>query len=71
MKTTFKMFLALVFVFSLILNFQFFRKEQAQKNDNSIKFVWEGLERDIPKDGEYIQISVTDENTIYLNPIDK
>lgn len=38
--------------------------------DNSIIFKWEGLERDIPKDGEYIQITGTNENTIYLNPID-
>ena len=40
-------------------------------NDNSIKFEWEGLEKDIPKDGSYIQITGTNENIIYLNAIDE
>ena len=39
--------------------------------DNSIQLEWEGLEKDIPKDGEYIQITGTDENIVYLNPIDE
>lgn len=39
--------------------------------DNSIQFVWEGLERDIPKDGvQQLHLS-TNENTIYLNPVDE
>ena len=41
------------------------------EQNNKILFVWEGLEKDIPQDGEYIQISRTDENTVYLNPIDE
>lgn len=39
--------------------------------DNSVYFEWEGLEKDIPENGELIQISGTDENTVYLAPIDK
>lgn len=39
--------------------------------DNSIQFEWEGLERDIPEDGiQQLQLS-TNENTIYLNPVDE
>ena len=39
--------------------------------DNSIQFEWEGLERDIPSDGiQQLQLS-TNENTVYLNPVDK
>ena len=39
--------------------------------DNSIQFKWEGLEKDIPKDGiQQLQLS-TNENTVYLNPIDE
>ena len=40
------------------------------KNNNSIKFEWEGLEKDIPIDG-YIQITGTNKNIIYLNAIDE
>lgn len=39
--------------------------------DNSIQFKWEGLEKDIPEDGiQQLQLS-TNENTVYLNPIDE
>jgi hypothetical protein len=44
--------------------------EQIEQS-NKILFIWEGLEKDIPKDGELIQISRTDENVIYLNPVDE
>jgi hypothetical protein len=39
--------------------------------DNSLKFEWEGLEKDIPNSKEYIQITGKKNNTIYLNPIDE
>lgn len=39
--------------------------------DDRIQFEWEGLEEDIPEDKSYIQISGTNENTVYLNPIDE
>ena len=45
--------------------------QQKEKESNKIVFVWEGLEKDIPKDGEFIQITGTDENTVYLNAIDE
>ena len=39
--------------------------------DNSIQFKWEGLEKDIPEDGiQQLQLS-TNENTVYLNPVDE
>ena len=39
--------------------------------DNSIQFKWEGLESDIPQDGvQQLQLS-TNENTVYLNPVDE
>jgi len=39
--------------------------------DNTIQFKWEGLERDIPQDGiRQLQLS-TNENTVYLNPVDE
>ena len=39
--------------------------------DNSIQFKWEGLEKDIPKDGiQQLQLT-TNENTVYLNPVDE
>lgn len=41
------------------------------KLDNNIRFEWEGLEKDIPKDGSHILIEGTDENIIYLNNIDE
>lgn len=39
--------------------------------DNTIQFKWEGLEKDIPKDGIRKLHLATNENTIYLNPVDK
>jgi hypothetical protein len=39
------------------------------KKDNSIKFVWNYNEQSIPSDGELIKIEATDENTIYIGPI--
>lgn len=39
--------------------------------DNSIQFKWEGLEKDIPQDGDKELNLSTNENIIYLNPVDK
>jgi hypothetical protein len=39
--------------------------------DNSIQFKWEGLEQDIPSDGNQMLNMYTDENNIYLNPVDE
>lgn len=47
------------------------QSQQKEKDTNKIVFVWEGLEKDIPQDGEFIQITGTDENTVYLNAIDE
>lgn len=42
-----------------------------KKPPETLKFEWEGLQRDIPEDGSYIQISGTESGVIYLNAIDE
>lgn len=54
----------------MIVSF-FLGKLSEKKDNNEIVFVWEGMEKDIPKDGEFIQITGTDENTVYINAIDE
>ena len=39
--------------------------------DNRIQFEWEGLTRDIPEDGIRELQLTTNENTVYLNPVDE
>lgn len=46
------------------------QKKELNKDD-SIKFVWEGMEEEIPKDGDQLINLSTNENIIYLNPVDK
>lgn len=70
MKSTIKIFTISILLLSIFLNVQFIIVDELKKNDNTIKFEWEGLEKDIPKEG-YVQITKTNENTIYLNPIDE
>ena len=39
--------------------------------DNSIQFIWEGLEKDIPDNGVHeLQLRIV-ENNVYINPADK
>lgn len=38
-------------------------------DNNLIKFRWNALEQDIPPDSTLIQIDFTEENTVYLKPI--
>jgi len=66
-------YLATFLIFSLVYAVAFYLGGENQKSidNNKIVFVWEGLEKDIPCDGSYIQISGTDENTVYLNAIDE
>ena len=42
-------------------------------NDTSsnIKFEWEGLDKDIPKDGIVTVQFNTNEDTVYINPVDE
>ncbi|MFO0090037.1 MAG: hypothetical protein ACK518_04475 [bacterium] len=44
------------------------QKEKTQKNE--IVFVWDGLEKDIPQDGDRLINISTNENTVHLNPVD-
>ena len=45
--------------------------EYKRLQDNSIKFEWEGLEEDIPEDGIVTVQFKTNENTVYINPVDE
>ena len=47
------------------------KSDADSKKGNEKVFVWEGLEKDIPENGDYIQITGTDGNTVYLNAIDE
>lgn len=42
-----------------------------ENTSNTINFVWEGLESDIPADGNQMLNLSTNENVIYLNPVDE
>jgi len=76
MKSTFQLILTIILIFSVILNIQLYRgynklENKQNKSDNSIQFKWEGLESDIPQDGiRQLQLT-TNENTVYLNPVDE
>ena len=63
-------FIALIIAFFAVA-FRIGQISAKIEQNNKILFIWEGLKKDIPQDGEYIQISRTDENIIYLNPIDE
>lgn len=39
--------------------------------DNRIQFEWEGLTRDIPEDGIVTVQFTTNEDTVYINPVDE
>lgn len=66
-------YLATFLIFILVYAVAFYLGSENQKtiDNNKIVFVWEGLEKDIPCDGSYIQITGTDENIVYLNAIDE
>lgn len=38
--------------------------------NNEIEFIWNNDEESIPKDGSIIRIEYTDENTVYIGPIE-
>ena len=45
--------------------------EKLEKADNNeIQFIWNDDEESIPKDGSLIRIEMTDENTVYIGPIE-
>ena len=39
-------------------------------DNNEIQFIWNDDEESIPKDGSLIRIEMTDENTVYIGPIE-
>lgn len=49
----------------------FILNENLGKKSDEIIFKWEGLKKDIPEGGDYIQITGTSENIVYLNAIDE
>lgn len=50
---------------------EFTRQTHTTKDDlnNEIQFIWNDDEESIPKDGSLIQIEMTDENNVYIGPI--
>lgn len=71
MKNLLKIKLVLLCVFVLcILSYQLGRKTEQKKQSNEIVFVWDGLEEDIPEDGDQLINLSTNENVVHLNPAD-
>lgn len=77
---------AIVFLFLLVFSVQLYigyTKLEAYSNaqdayieklenatNNGIQFIWNDDEESIPKDGSIIRIEYTDENTVYIGPIE-
>lgn len=60
-------FVLLVWVCSLL----FLRSYQEGKDfNNGIYFIWNDDEESIPPDGSFIKIEYTDENKVYIGPIE-
>ena len=60
-------FILLVWICSLL----FLRSYQEEKDfNNGIYFIWNDDEESIPKDGSLIKIEYTDENKVYIGPVD-
>lgn len=71
MKDLLKIKLFLLCVIALcLLSYKMGQNSNEPKETNEINFVWEGLEKDIPADGDRLINLSTNENTIYLNPAD-
>lgn len=62
----------LIITISLAIFARYYVYKDINNSKNKPKvFIWESLEKDIPADGSYIQISGTVNDTIYLNNIDE
>ena len=44
---------------------------EKKSHQNEITFVWDGLEKDIPEDGDQLINLSTNENVVHLNPADQ
>lgn len=85
-KNFLKLAFAIVFLFLLVFSVQLYigyTKLEAYSNaqdayieklenatNNGIQFIWNDDEESIPKDGSIIRIEYTDENTVYIGPIE-
>lgn len=71
MKNSITIKLALLCVVALcLLSFKIGQSSKAIETENKIVFVWEGMESDIPADGNQLINLSTNENIVYLNPAD-
>lgn len=53
-----------------LLSFKIGQNSKPIESENKIVFVWEGMESDIPQDGNQMINLSTNENIVYLNPAD-
>jgi hypothetical protein len=65
---------ALIFVICLLLGFNYLDNTPTSSltefDNNSIVFVWNDTEESIPVDGTPVMLEFTDENTVYIGPIE-
>jgi len=54
----------------IVLAYKLGQNSKEVENGNKIIFVWEGMESDIPADGDQLINLTTNENVVYLNPAD-
>lgn len=59
--------LIVLFAFAFSLGVAF--EHALSKDDNSIKFIWNDVEESIPIDGSLIRLEFTDENNVYIGPV--
>lgn len=85
-KNSLQIAFAIVFLFLLVFTVQLYigyTKLEAYSNaqdayieklenvkNNEIEFIWNDDEESIPADGSIIRIEHTDENTVYIGPIE-
>jgi hypothetical protein len=73
-RNYYPLFIALL-GFSILLNIFLYRDTQQQlayykELNNGINFVWNDDEESIPVDGTPIMLEFTDENTVYIGPLE-
>ena len=67
--TVISLLVLIICVQSFMLEFVRQAHTTDHKSNNEIQFIWNDDEESIPKDGSLIQIEMTDENKVYIGPI--
>lgn len=75
MKTNYYPLLIAIISFLILVNIFLYRDTQQQlayykELNNGITFVWNDDEESIPVDGTPIMLEYTDENTVYIGPLE-